>query len=618
MCGIAGIASRSRLDVGRAHALVQRMLMAQHHRGPEGMSVHSMDRCMLGHCRLSFQSIGSNTQPYVTRSGHIVISFNGEVFNIESLRTKYATQISLHTSADSELIGELYELLGNSLFKELDGMFAIAVFDCRRQSLVLARDRLGKKPLAYAMDGDRLVFASEISAIQHANPNYRLSLQGTAAFLAYNSIPAPLSMLKGVTKVRPGHCLEFQPSGTTEQAYWTMSTLSASYDVGAAIGRRLAGLLKDATCRRLQDNVRYGVLLSGGLDSSLVASVASRAVKASALPCFSASFPSVKRYDESRFARRAAGLLGCPHIVVPVEPQSFRDATEVVLSRIDEPNADSSLVPQFMVTKAASATVKVLLTGDGADEFWLGYKAFAWQQYCGNALGRSLIGFLARLAALASSRRSGDIYKVLAASKEEKPELRFYRALTSQNLLHFPLLVDDEQLKTEISEFVNSGKPDSDVQRLQFGMIAVFLRSGILQKLDQTSMLNSVEVRSPFLDNEVVDYSLRIPSREKSSIRRLKIRVRQAASSFLPRALAMQKKVGFRSPLGSLLRSPAMREYLSDNLLRDSSPIVNLITRAKLEQLIKEHNERQSDNSRILWASLCLCVWMQARGIGCE
>ncbi|WP_442505059.1 asparagine synthase (glutamine-hydrolyzing) [Novipirellula sp. SH528] len=613
MCGIAGIVSRGTLDVYQAKFAVREVLERQIHRGPEGVAVGHIGHCVLGHCQLSFQAIGRNCQPYFTRNGDAAIVMNGEIFNLDSLRARYGGELNLKTDSDSELIGELYQVLGNDLFKELNGMFAIAVYSLQDKSLTLARDRLGKKPLAYMIEGDRIVFSSEMSSILVARQVNRVSRQAVAAFLTFNTIPSPLTMVEGIRKVEPGHFLTFSPDGIDEVGYWRMSNLPASKEASRSIGCSLSELLQDATHRRIQDNVQYGSLLSGGLDSALITSIASKALGPTSLPCYSVGFPTSHRHNEAAAAQQTAEYLGCPCSLINVDATSFRDAAGIVLRSVDEPNADSSLVPQFIASQVASSEVKVLLSGDGADEFWLGYNVFAWQRYLGTKIGRSAFRCFASLAKFLLG--SADWEKAIRSCDEQKPELRYYRAICgiSPDLISLPL--DTHGLDSAIASFVSNARPDSDEQRLQFGMIAVFLRSGILQKIDQTSMLNGIELRSPFLDEMIVDYSLSIPTNSKISIRALKMHVRQAARKSLPRSIAMRRKKGFRCPIDGLLRSRVLRELVDDSLLARSSPVSGVIPRDGVERLLSEHYEQRSNNGKLIWSLLCLGLWMQHRGL---
>jgi asparagine synthase (glutamine-hydrolysing) len=538
MCGIAGFWS-SRLNEKDLTAGLDKL----QHRGPDETSFIQFSESKIGSVaigmtRLAIVDVVSGHQPYLNESKSVSVVFNGEIYNHKSLRAELISKGHTFASeADGEVIAHLYEEYGRDFPRVLNGMFAIGLFDKSQDTLLLCRDRFGEKPLYYSQVDGETVFASEISALRSIVPRTetKINRQAAANLLTYGFVGAPLSIFQGIKKVPAGSTVEITKRGTATLQYWI-----PAHEVLAKLSEKSPGIkdldvaLRNAVEIRIPAEVNYGVLLSGGIDSALVAKYASQ-LSIKRIPSFTVSFPGT-RFDESSAAKQTAKILGLDYNVVafPDDPEELWDE---YIGTFDEPNLDSSSLPTLLVSKFASSSVKVLLSGDGGDELFGGYPKY--QQAIAMQSFRIIPKFISdSFAKNASSSTVQRLWQLVGAAKSSQVALS--DALNEQYFYSWERLID---------------RPSIERTNLDRGMIAN--RSswldldlsgylpGILQKVDMASMAHSLEVRSPLLDINLYNFARGVPPSKLFDFFQTKKLLRKLATTSLPKSITEAPKSGF-------------------------------------------------------------------------
>ena len=615
MCGIAGAVS-DEIDPSD-EGLVARMLACLVHRGPDDQGIARSSVAVLGVRRLSVIDVAGGHQPMANEDGSVVAIQNGEIYNYRLLRDLLSARgHQFRTRADTEVIPHAYEEWGPHFVEHLRGMFALAVWDERRRTLVLARDRLGKKPLIYALDDRRLVFASELQAIHAALAQRRVDEDAIGEYFAFGYVPAPRTGFAGVRKVRPGHLLVVTNGATEERRYWQVR-----YEPKLAISRAEAvqgfrTTFDEAVRVRLESDVPIGVLLSGGMDSSAVVASAARQVS-SRLKTFSVGFAEAG-YDELPYARLIAQRYGTDHHEFVVDMDAAAVLPQLV-RHFGEPFADSSAIPTYWVARKAREHVTVVLNGDGGDELFGGYLRYR---------GVALAGYVDRVPGLATLLAgTGDILpKALTRGRRLGRALRFMRAASRDQLERYYRWVGyftgDRRTSTLagplagrsyanlIADAADDAHASDRVERMMAADLTSYLPGDLLVKMDIATMANSLEARSPFLDQEVVDFVTALPRSYKVSARRSKILLREAMRGILPETTLTRAKMGFGVPVGPWLRGP-LRPLLEDALLASDTHIRPLVQPAAVRQLVREHVSGGADHTPFLWCLLMLELWFR-------
>jgi asparagine synthase (glutamine-hydrolysing) len=563
MCGIAGWVGAS--DAGVLAAMTD----AMHHRGPDAGAVlgDGPDGVQLGHRRLAVLDLAGGAQPMLSHDGALAIVFNGEIYNFAELRRELqalgARFFSDHS--DTEVILEGWRAWGEALLPRLNGMWAFALHDRRKRELWLSRDRFGKKPLYYHDGPAVLAFASELSALkEHPAVPRELDPLALRKYFAYGYIPAPNALLRGVRKLQAGHslCRDLASGQTRLHRHWRYEPAPDPALAARPVGELAAELrakLSAAVARRLVADVPVGLFLSGGIDSSLVAALAVEQGHRG-LECFSIGFDDAA-FDETAHAERVAKHLGLRQQVHPCRETDLSGAMAAILARLDEPMADASLLPTYLLCQHARRHVTVALGGDGADELFAGYDPFKalaparlWQSLVPRPLHDGLRALFARLPA-----RHGymtlefKIQRFLAGlSVPAKARLPAWmaplQAAEIAELLGPP--ADLETLYSEAIEAWERADGADDIERATCFFVDLYLQDDILTKVDRASMMNSLEVRSPFLDIEVVDFARRLPSHLKLRRGTSKWLLRTMARDLLPEETLARRKQGFAVPVG--------------------------------------------------------------------
>lgn len=614
MCGIAGIvvAPGQRPPppwLGRA------MTTVIHHRGPDDEGLHHDERALLGMRRLSIIDVEGGHQPVYSADGAVCLVFNGEIYNFRELRSELAAQgHNFRSNGDAEVILQAYLRLGERCFEKFDGMFAIAIWDRRTQTLLLARDRFGEKPLFYSHDHNRLLFGSELKSLLQS-PDCPREVEPAAlhAYLAYGYVPCPMSILRGVNKLPPAHWLRYQ-AGTVElHQYWRASLGPKLKLDEAEAEEALAEHLERAVASRLVSDVPFGAFLSGGLDSSTVVALMARHLSAP-VKTFTIGFREAA-YSELADARLVARHLGTEHHELVVEPDAVALLHDLVW-HLDEPFADSSAVPTFLVSQLARRHVKMVLTGDGGDELFGGYDRYLR---------------LMKLERLGPMRMPAAAVLQLAGTLMPEPRGGRLRRIGERLRLTFTerYLSGVAITRPDVARGLHGDAGGMDHYRLPFlddpnadlgagaaldRAIAIDLQSylpdDILVKVDRMSMAASLESRAPFLDPRLAEFALHLPDAMRVRSGRGKYLLRRVAGRWLPPSVLSKPKQGFAIPLAEWLRGP-LSSLAADTFNSRAFRERGLIDPATAIRLNEQHMAGRVDHGEILWQILCLELWAQ-------
>lgn len=641
MCGICGILNVDAKPVDPG--LIDRMCRCLAHRGPDDHGTYTgtgttqklaQAHLGLGHRRLSIIDLSAEgRQPMANEDGTVWAVFNGEIYNFKALRQKLVQnghRFKSHT--DTEVILHLYEDHGTDAVHHLNGMFAFALWDAACARLWLCRDRIGIKPLVYHWDGRSLRFASEIKALlqdpavcRQIDP-YALSL-----YLAFNYIPAPWTIFQGIRKLEPGHSLILEDGKLKLRRYWclpdkpdpNLSTLPLK-EQQAAVCRQLQVLLPDAVAAQMISDVPLGAFLSGGIDSSIVVALMAKASRQS-IKTFSIGFADLPLFDETRYARMVARHWRTDHYEFQLTSGGMREVLDDVLDAFDEPFADSSAIPTFVVARQTRRHVTVALSGDGGDELFGGYRSYQalyWKRFylmipalLRQAMIEPLLETIpeardvriweyARRAKKLARSAGGDFLSMVLALKEVFP-LDLRRRL----------LVDQWQVQGEepclrhTKKTLESFSKDP-INRMLYADAADSLPGDMLTKVDWMSMRHGLEVRVPLLDHRVVELAFHIPGTLKLDRGLGKVILKKAFGHLLPAAVLHRRKAGFEVPISRWLRQD-LRHLLDQHLSAGNLRRQGIFDPETVGDLIKAHLSKRADTSWMLWNLIVFQRWFE-------
>ena len=582
---------------------VDAMRAALVHRGPDEGSTDVFGHCVLGHQRLKVIDLDTGYQPVSNESGDVVAVFNGEAYNFRVLRDELRAH-EVRGTGDTPVLPHLYEESGPQFAARLDGMFAVALWDAGRERLVLARDRLGKKPLLWTRLPDgTLAFASELKALLRL-PEVRreVELDAIDAYLALQYIPGDRTGLSGIRKLQPGHVLVAEGENEKVEPYWQLEPAEPSTGDEDWL-ERVRTTVGDAVRKRLVADVPLGALLSGGIDSSVVVALMAEA-SADPVRTFTVRFAD-DRYDERSYARAVAARYGTIH-----EELRIDEGVAATLPRLaaayDEPLGDEAAFPTFLIAEQARRHVTVALSGDGGDEAFAGYERYiahrlaaripATAARAGSAAVRALPG--AWREPRSPLHRAARLLDVAA----QRPSDRYARLMEVFPLaLRRALWTEPARARPTKLETVRDG-----VAGLQLLDVATYLPGDLLLKADIATMAHSLELRSPFLDHEVVALGLALPDSLKVHRRAGKVALRRAFASALPAEVAERGKTGFGVPISRWFRSD-LREAARDLLATERG----WFRPETVRQLLDEHQSGRSDHGHRLWCLLMLELWVR-------
>ena len=622
MCGICGVVSVDGDLPPEVSGSVTAMTDRLYHRGPDGGGYFYAPWVALGHRRLAIIDRAGGEQPMANEDESVWIVFNGEVYNHHDLRR----ELELHghrfrTHSDTEAIVHAYEQWGDACVEHLDGMFAFAIADLSKRRVLLARDRLGKKPLFYAMFNGVLHFGSEIKALK-ASPlwNGQLNLDSLEGYLSLGYFVAPSTVYRQVNKLEPAHTLSIQGSRIIDRKYWDVQAFDSDPRAGRALIDEVDARLSAAVSRRLESEVPIGAFLSGGIDSGLVVSYMAEALGNAPLTA-SVGFAH-KAHNELEPAGLTAAHFATKHSTAVVDPK-LEDVLDPIVRSFDEPFADPSAIPTFYVSKMARQHVTVALSGDGGDEAFGGY---VWRylphqlesqvrRFIPGEAGRKAAAWLGarwpRHRAFPRPLRLGNVLENLGRDPAGAyyADLCFLKPQDARALLgKAPTREPSESpVYDQVTRPYRECRSDSAVQRAQYADLKVYLPNDPLVKVDRMSMANSLEIRCPLLDHRIIELAFRIPTKTKMPNGQPKSLLRALGERRLPRKVVDMPKRGFTAPVGAWLARDYAEQFRLD-VLSPGSLSRDLVDRDRVARLFNEHRAGAADHSFALWA-----VWMLER-----
>jgi asparagine synthase (glutamine-hydrolysing) len=634
MCGIAGIVAGDRLHADDCE-LVKRMRDVIAHRGPDDAGMFVDDRAALGHRRLSIVDLAAGHQPLSNEEQTVWIVFNGEIYNHASVRPELeAAGHRYKTRSDTETIVHAYEQWGDACVDRLRGMFAFAIWDAPRRRLLLARDRLGVKPLYWAMADGRLLFGSEIKSILESGL-IRASANEAALpeLLGTRYLSGTETLFNGIHRLMPGHTLVFEDGAVSTRAYWDIPVGRASGELAAGgvaeelaglsdrdVVGRFRGLLEESVRIRLMADVPLGMFLSGGLDSSAIAALMAGMIDRP-LQTFSVAFKD-RAFSELDYARQVATAIKADAHEIVIDDQDFFGALPRLIWHEDEPIAHPSSIPLYFVSALAREHVKVVLTGEGSDELLAGYGKYPralvnWRAAAAyGAVPAPLRTWIADSLVPRLPSRLGRYAKRSFLAMPRTPEAMFFDnfaaiGLRRQATLLSPAFAsqatDERAYGASRAYFDAPNGHGTTLDRLLYTDLKTYLVE-LLMKQDQMSMAASIESRVPFLDHRLVEFAAGLPTRMKLRGFKTKWILREAVREILPREILTRKKMGFPVPFGVWMKG-AWSDVARDVLLDPRSRQRGIIDPAAVERLIAAHASGEADGGDALWSLLNLELW---------
>jgi asparagine synthase (glutamine-hydrolysing) len=614
MCGIFGILDPARPLGTSAHAWADEAQLRLQHRGPDGRQCMTLmdGRCLLGHLRLAIIDIEGGAQPISNEDGTIWVVCNGEIYNYLELREKLEAQgHHFSTNSDTEVLVHLFEEKGAALLDDLEGMYAFAIVDTRKEQLFLARDRFGEKPLYWAAtrDGKALAFASELKALLPLEGvDHRLDVAGVAQFLALGYLPAPRTHLNGVSKLRAGEAIVFGPGSNKRTfRYWRPEFVNSNghrpFSQTEAI-ELVRNRFREAVRLRLRSDVPVGAFLSGGIDSTLVVGTIRDLLPHASLTTFCASFDD-EELNEAPYARQIATRIGSDHHEVHFSSAELLGVFDDLIDHYDEPFADASMFPTFAVCRAARQHCKVMMSGDGGDECFGGYRPFFWHSRWHPL--RRLPGVNGAAEFLLRSwntrwRGTGLLtflhmndWQLLYPEQERISTLACFQP-EHQDRARAGL----QELKDAASEHARLSYPLSAMEDMANG----YLPEQILVKVDRASMFSAVECRTPFLDRDLFAFAASLPIGYHFAHGQGKALLRRCLPDWVPPEVRWRKKQGFTPPLDTWFRT-SLRRRMEEAIVDVSQRLSHVIVPHRVADLYQEH-QAGADRSALLFRWLVL------------
>jgi len=592
------------------------MVSAMAHRGPDGAYLWSDGEIALGMRRLAIVDVAGGHQPVLSEDGAIVAVLNGEIYNYRELRRVLeARGHRFRSQVDTEVLPHLYEEYGSGLVSLLRGMFALAIWDGRKERLLLARDRAGEKPLLFARTRDGVVFASELKALlAHPEVSRELNPRALRLYLSLQYVPGPDTILRDVTKLPAGHMMIVEKRGVRIDQYWDVpGSTEAHFRSWPGAAQELRPLLEDSVGAQIHADVPVGALLSGGVDSAGIVALMARASRGEPPRTFTVGFTGFGE-DERPRARAIAAALGTNHTELNVEPPTFSDLARFAW-HLDEPIGDQAALPTYLIARVASEHVKVVLTGEGADELFGGYPRYRWHALASrlDVMPRPVRSTLARLArragAMVGRQRQADLLLTPRSTVE--------RQLAWINVFSGPeiddLLTPDyadygrNEALTHLAGALEPRGTDEPVEQVMYLDFKTWLVDDILTKADRMSMAASIEARAPYLDHHVVEFAASLPAEVRVRGPRTKALLRAALADILPANVLTRGKRAFRVPVQSWLAAnslPAMNEAL----LSTDAKTRTFLRPGTVAQLLRRTDREAAQQ---IWSLAVLELWMR-------
>ncbi|HET7841186.1 MAG TPA: asparagine synthase (glutamine-hydrolyzing) [Terriglobia bacterium] len=630
MCGICGLhnlAFEPLADPG----ILDRMSARIEHRGPDSHGKFERPHLALGIRRLSIIDLETGDQPLSNESGEVTLVFNGEIYNYRELREKLLEHgHQFRTHSDGEMIAHLYEELGVEFVRELNGMFAIALWDDRARRLVLARDRAGEKPLFYWRQGNLLVFGSEIrTLLEVPGIDRTLDAEALAQYAFYGYFPSPRSVYKEIRKLPAAHRMVVENGELRIEPYWRLrdylrapdANAGTKYDENSTLVE-LRDRLRQAAVSRLVSDVPLGVFLSGGVDSSTLVALMSELTPGN-VNTFSVAFPQ-KTFNEEPYASLVARHFHTRHHVMTADEPAMRGALDFLAQHLDEPVADPAVIPTYLMSRFARSEIKVALSGEGSDELFGGYPT-----YIGARLARAYLR-LPRLLRRQVFDRLQSLFPVSAGAVPLGMYLRRFsdhieRAPAERHQIWFGMLAPSEldrlfardwrgpapassSIFGPLQQVLEGARFEDDVAETLYLDFCMYLQDNLLVKIDRASMACSLELRTPFLDHRLIEFAAGIPSSRKVRGFQLKRILKRAVSPWLPRKIVDRQKRGFSVPIARWMRQE-LRPLLEDALGEERLKRQGIFDAATVRRLLAEHWSGHADHRKALWMLLSFQLW---------
>jgi len=616
MCGICGFTGN------KNEAVLRRMAASIFHRGPDEDGFYADEEINLGIRRLSIIDVETGHQPVHNEDQTIWTVFNGEIYNFKELCDVLLKKGHIFkTHSDTEAIIHMYEEKGEKCFQYFRGMFAIAIWDEKKKRLLLARDRVGKKPLFYFYDGDRIVFASELKAILKTPDIPReIDLEAHSDYLSFLYIPVPKSIYKKIRKIRPGHFALIDDNGIRESEYWDIRFAHPIELSEKEWCERLLEAYQESVRIRLMSDVPLGTFLSGGVDSSSVVALMSQ-IKKGPVQTSSIGFDE-QEFNELIYAKEVSSLFGTNHHERVVRPDAV-GIVEKLAWHYDEPFADSSAVPTYYVSKVAREKVTVALSGDGGDENFAGYRRYYFDRqenrlrsFLPLAIRRPIFGTLASIYPKADWAprifRAKSTFESLSCSPLEGyfRSVSVFRPELKRKLLHpdvYKSLAGYDSLDV-FKFYYEKADTDDPLSRIQYLDIKTYLTDDILAKVDRASMANSLEVRAPILDHKFMEIVATIPSSLKLRGRNGKYIFKKALEGILPNDILYRGKMGFAVPVADWFRNE-LKEMAYETIFDGNYG--TFFEKSAIERIWKQHQRGTRDRSAALWTLFMFQLWQR-------
>ncbi len=630
MCGIAGF-STFKTEPNNKLDIIGRMCDAIALRGPDEWATWADGQMVFGHRRLSIVGLSDGKQP-MSLADRYTITFNGEIYNFRDLRKELeADGVELKTSSDTEVILHFFAKYGTECFSYFNGMFALAIWDAQEQKLILARDRMGKKPLFYYYKNNEIIFASELKAlVQHPYFTKTVCHKGLDRFLTYEYIPTPHTIFENTYKLEAAQFMVLNSSGFRTDFYWSYPSVDSfsmdNLDENQVICD-IEDILSDAIKLRLQADVPVGIFLSGGIDSSLITALASKNNNSGhKLKTFSIYF-NEKSYDESQHIETITKRFDVEHHAEVVSSRDMLGLFPKLGAIMDEPMADASLIPTYFLSKIAAAEVKTVLSGDGADELFAGYPTYIANKLINiyniipynirDSITRTVRDSKTSLLPVSFKNMSLDhLLKQFFRGAGIAGEIRFFKWMgglleSEKSSIYnesFAASLRANLPYEDLSRYLSRVNIYSELDRLLYLSQKLYLMDDILVKVDRASMMNSLEVRVPFLDYRLVEYAAGLPDRFKLNGFKTKYILKKLALKHLPKSIVQRPKKGFGIPISTWLntdlRAP-MLELLGESRLKNQG----IFEYAGVKELIDGHFDKKMNNRKQLWTLVCFQLW---------
>ena len=637
MCGICGIHNLNLMPL-ETPGLIDRMSAQIRHRGPDSEGKFERPHLALAIRRLSIIDLETGDQPLSNETGEVSLVFNGEIYNYRELRKDLLERgHRFSTQSDGEVIAHLYEEKGPDFVRELNGMFAIALWDEVAKRLVLARDRAGEKPLYYWLQDNTLLFGSEIKTIlQHTGVSRRLDREAVSQYFFYGYFPTPRSVYADIRKLPAAHLMVIENQQTHIKCYWKLSDYQRPPELGQLSRKQekeaceeLREKLREAAISRLVSDVPLGVFLSGGIDSSTVVATMSE-LSPGNVNSFSVSFPQ-RTFDEGEYAAYVAKHFNTKHHVLMADDQTMRAALLTLIDHLDEPMADPAIIPTYLLSCFARQHIKVALSGEGSDELFGGYPTYlgarAAEYYLRlpEFLRRQVFDRLRELLPVSSNAvPKGLFLRRFLTHAEKDPAVRhhsWFGMFSAEELERLyatqgagvppPISV----IFNPLSRVLEGARFDEVLAQMLYLDFRMYLEDNLLVKVDRASMACSLEMRTPFLDHRLIEFAAGLPTNLKLRGFKSKYILKKAVEKWLPHKIVYRQKRGFTVPIASWIRNelrPLVDETLEEGKLKRQG----LFDTVYVRQLIGEHSAGKADHRKALWTLLCFQLWYDRWGKG--